>query len=500
MRYGRPVGYLMCFGLLLGGGAQAEDYWQYKYRNIEVVTSQGGGYAVELAHNLDRFDTALSSVLGLNTAYRVPTHVYVLPPDELKSPDGRNWARYFLDGFSVTVTASEPPYGAPFWGACFGYAGGLLTSDRSVRYPMWVRLGVPEVFSRPQFTRDAVLLGDGGASHYVLLTSGSWIPLRTFLSLRPEDPLGSNRETYTAESWFVARTVFIEQRFRAEFDRYLRLMSHGTSEHEAFAAAFKISYEELDAQLRHLLRERMHEFRVQVPKEPDSGEKALKLSAASAMGRRAALIAKVGSNADALGLAEQALQREPNNVEALQALLLAQLGLQDYTAALAAVDRLAQQAVLPSTAYTDSGAALACLADLLAAGRSALPVDAATLRRRAADDFQHALTLDPDDLRAWTGLADLYASAPDVEAAKALRPKVESVFERYPRNSPLPRALSRMCVATKQLDCAFHFVEVWRDNASSEADRKRAEAELSRLQSAPLGTPPAPQAVTAEAH
>lgn len=87
-----------------------------------------------------------------------------------------------------------------------------------------------------------------------------------------------------------------------------------------------------------------------------------------------------------------------------------------------------------------------------------------------------------------------------MDAARALRPKIEQVFERYPRNAPLPRALTCMCVATNQLDCAFHFVEAWRDNAASEDERKRAEAQLSWLQSHPLGTPAPAAPVTAEAH
>src|SRR5256885_10758362 len=63
--------------------AIAEDYWSYVYKNFDVTTAAGSGYTVSLAHDLARFDKALTRILRLSEKH-VPTHIYELPPKQEK--------------------------------------------------------------------------------------------------------------------------------------------------------------------------------------------------------------------------------------------------------------------------------------------------------------------------------------------------------------------------------------------------------------------------------
>src|SRR5256885_15808797 len=68
--------------------AIAEDYWSYVYKNFDVTTAAGSGYTVSLAHDLARFDKALTRILRLSEKH-VPTHIYELPPKQEKRSEER---------------------------------------------------------------------------------------------------------------------------------------------------------------------------------------------------------------------------------------------------------------------------------------------------------------------------------------------------------------------------------------------------------------------------
>jgi hypothetical protein len=480
--------------LAFSHAAVAEDYWDYQYKNIDVLTSEGSNYAVNLAQNLDRFDEALSRILKLNTAYRVAAQVYMLPSERANPITGSRGASYGVDGYSVAVVGSEDRNAARYWGAYFGYAGGLLVSDRAVRYPQWVRMGVPLVFSSPRFARDAVIMGGGMGTLYArFLLSPDWIPMRTFLSLRQGDPQLRDPDYmahYEAQSWWLARVIFVEQQLRPEFHQYLGLMSNGTAERDAFTASFKIGYDDLDTQLKKLLRAGLHEYRVAIPEVPQTGA-AVKLSEATAQGRLALLMLRFGHANEALQLSNEALQHDPANESALRAAARTNLHLHNYEAALSAVDRLRQLPAPSADALTDCGLVLVDLGAAVEKKQVTLPQETAALYQQALEDYRQAMA-DPNALRAWVGVAELYVAQHDETAAKSFVPQAQQLLERFPRNSNLPRSLARLCIATRQMDCAFQYVEVWRDTALTDGDRSLAETTLSHLKNNPLGVAPTP--------
>jgi tetratricopeptide (TPR) repeat protein len=466
--------------------APAADYWAYQYRNIDVTVAGSSSYAQQLARNADRLGAALSQILGLKDAARLPTHIYVLPDDEiiaLLGSSGRS--NYNSSGFDATVIASRGEGGSgEYWGVYFGYVGSVLAGE-GARRPYWFRLGVPEVFATTEFHHERVRTGGVAPNYALTIASGTLIPLRTFLAMQPQDPQlesGALSEMYAAESWYLTREILVEGRYRDEFGGYLALLHQGTSEREAFAASFKVSYEDLDRMLRDDRRAHGHLFLLPSPADdgPDSVPPR-KLTSPEVQARLALVNLTVGRRAEALRLAGLALHDDPGNERALRVAAQAQLEEGNYPASFAAVDRLSSSAQLSPEAMAESAGILTVLASAVTGGDAALVVDAATMLSYARRYYEAAIAANPEDLRSWAGLAGLYGAQRDRAAAQALLPSASQVLVRHPGNVNLAYALAHMCAQTQQWDCAQQFAGGWREHAPTEAGRTEAAAFESRL-------------------
>jgi tetratricopeptide (TPR) repeat protein len=475
-----------CLLLLAPVDAPAADYWAYRYKNIDVTAVGGSVYAQNAARNADRLGAALSQILSFKSDALLPTHIYILSEDDIKRALGSsNQSTYTTSGFDTTVItdlggSSQDRY----WGVYFGYVGSLLAGDGALRYPFWLRIGVPQVFATPEFEHDRIKTGGVSAGFANTIATGTLIPLRVFLALRNGDPqlhTPAYEAMYEAESWYLAREILVEGRHRKEFGQYLQLMHEGKSEREAFAASFSISYEDLDAMLRADMRGQSHIYIVASPADtsPETAPPR-KLAASEVQARLGRVNLAMGHRAEALRLANESLRAEPANENALLVLAAAEAKDGDYGTALKAVDQLAAHGGLSPEDLIESADVLRLLAEAVTGKRASLDVDAATLLSRAKTGYQSALSA-TDDLRGWAGLAEVYAAQRDVEAARALLPTVIHALERHPRNVNLAYALTLMCAATNQPDEALKFAAIWRENTLDDASRDQAAAYESRL-------------------
>jgi hypothetical protein len=496
--------------LLMAGpsaAAPATDYWAYQYKSIDVTAAGSSAYAQQLARNADRLGIALAQILGFKVEARLPTHIYVLPDEQIVALLGvGDTANFNSSGYDATVIASrgEGSGGSgsgSYWGAYFGYAGSVLAGESAARYPYWFRLGVPEVFASTEFEYQRIRTGGIAPGYALTVASGTLIPLRTFLALREDDPQlksGALSEMYAAESWYLTREILAEGRHRDEFNRYFALLRDGTSEREAFAASFKVSYEDLDRMLRDDRSARAHLFLLPSPSDDGGGAAPPRKLAPPEVAARLALVnLRTGRRAEALRLAVEALRGDPSNERAL--LVAAQVHLEtgNYPGAFAAVDELSRSAQLSPDTMAESAAMLTVLASAVTGGDATLVVDAPTLLRFAQRYYQAAVAANPEDLRSWAGLAGLYGAQHDAAAARALLPAASQALARHPGNVNLAYALAHMCAQTQQWDCAQQFAGSWRENAPTEANRADAaafESRLSayrrRLASAPPAEPP----------
>lgn len=477
----------MCALLLLAGpAAAAPDYWAYRYRNIDVTVAGSSSYARNVARNADRLGTALNQILSFRGDPPLPTHIYVLPDEQIVEVLGSSGSsNYNSSGYDATIIASRGQGGGDdYWGVYFGYIGSLLAGDRAQRFPYWFRLGVPEVFASAEFDRDRIRTGGIAPGYALTVASGTLIPLRTFLAMQEQDPqlqTASVSEMYAAESWFLTREILVEGRYRSEFGQYLTLVQQGRGERAAFAASFNASYEDLDKMLRADQRAAAHVFVLASPE--DRGTDAVpprKLSSPEVQALLALVNLKMGRRAQALRLAGAALHDDPGNERALRVAAEAQLEEGNYAASFAAVDRLSSGTLSPE-GMAECAGILTVLASAVTAGHVVLPVDAATMLRFVQRYYRGAIEANPEDLRSWAGLAGFYGSQRDAAGAQALLPAASQALGRHPGNVNLAYALAHMCAQTQQWDCAVKFAGAWRENALTEANRADAAAFESRL-------------------
>jgi hypothetical protein len=372
-----------------------DDYWSYSYKGIDAITTAGSTHAVSLAHDLARFDTTLTRILKLPER-RLPTHIYEVPGKEAKQLLGAaDASNYMFSGYEVSVIAGTAGHGSDRWGALFGYTGSLLVSGRASRTPVWYRMGVPQLFAYTEFGPGRVTTGGVVPGFMDTLQHANLIPMRVFLATQPDDPqLRPSSDFYRlfeAESWYLAREIYVEGKLRSEFGNYLTLTREGKSESAAFTASFKISYEDLDKLLLQAMREPAHQYVVNVPREPADDQQPRKLSAIEARAVLADLNLQVQHRADALRLATEALQADPNSELGLRVLARANLQDGNFGASLAAVDKLAAMTAPSAAALTDSGDVLFGVARALSAKQASIVSNSDALNGRAKDAYERAI-------------------------------------------------------------------------------------------------------------
>jgi tetratricopeptide (TPR) repeat protein len=476
------------------GPAVAEDYWSYSLGSVEVVTADGSGRAVALAQNLMRFDAALAQILEV-PAVHLPTHVYELPSrvtaELLGDP---RLTSYRSSDYEVTVLTGVTPLGSGMhnWGPLFGYAGARVATGRAARSPHWFKIGVPDLFATTEFDFNRVKTGGLNRAEVVALAGKKLIPTRVLLRLDASDPQLTSqqfRTLFQAESWYLAREVFVEAMLRPEFGRYLDLIRDGSSEPEAFTASFKLSYEDLDKRLYDALSRPIHIYVLNVPHGAPAEGEARRLSPAEADARLAEIYLRSHQADGAQRLVDQALREDPTSELALRVRARLSLRREEFGAALADADKLATLPAPSAPGLTDRGEILMRLAAAVSNGDASVGADAATLDEHARAAFEDAVHADPEELRAWADLAGITARRADSAAAKTLLARAQPVLERHRENGALARELARMCVATGQRSAAIPFAEIWRDDAISLDELSRAKDLIARLQ-AQNGAPP----------
>lgn len=470
----------------------AEDYWTYTYQGFDITTIVSGGRARALAHDLARLDQALRQVIRLPPR-RLLTHIYELPDGRDKALVGfGSGVAWQFDESEVTVVTTPTAGGhdRPYWGALFGYIESLLINAEAERLPAWLVIGVPEVFSNAEFRSDEVRMGSVlGASETYTLSYRRHIPLRALLRTTmgdPQlDPTSDYRQMFDAQSWFLAREVYVEGLLRPQMQSYLNLMRQGKSEEDAFAASFnKMSYEDLDKLLQRALTQPTHVWILKVSDPPDRGQPQ-HLTVAESEARLAELNLLWSHRPEALTLAAQALQAQPGSERALQVVARANLLDGNFGAALQAADAIGKLAAPSVSALTTGGNTLAALAAAVTTQHASIAVDPDTLRKHSQDDFERAIRLDAEDWRPWAGLASLLQWSKDRAAILAFLARAQPVMQKHPDSVSLARSLAYLSARVGQLKSALQYGEAWEAGALSLADLRQAQRFVERAKAQP---------------
>ncbi len=465
----------------------ADDYWSYAYKNFDVTTDQNAARAIVIAHNVARFDAALTKLMRLTEA-NVPIHIYELPPNESQGLIGQSsCAAYQFTGYEANIVACRESRMDAYWGPLFGYTGSLLVSGRARRCPYWYQVGVPLLFANTNFGAEWVSTGFADDGWLSTLNHADLIPTRTLLRMQVGDPQLRKEPRYfglfQAESWLLAYQTLVRGIHKEELGQYLSLIQDGKSEEEAFSSSFKISYEDLDAELKKALVGRDNFYKVKVPREPADPGAARRLPDAVMQSRLAYLHLLWGHRAEALRLGTDALKEDNKNGLALVVMAQSDVGNQDYDDALAALNKLDDLPVVGAEESSLAGYALVALANAVGSKKTSVGSEADVLSSRAKDEFDRSISLQADYLPPWAGLAYLYESRRDAAGAQLFVARAHAVMEKHSDNGALAHALATMSSTNDMIADAVFFGDFWRDNAPTRQDRDRAIAFLARLHS-----------------
>jgi hypothetical protein len=277
--------------------------------------------------------------------------------------------------------------------------------------------------------------------------------------------------------------IVIEKWHQSNFFKYFDLLDRGVEESRAFGESFDVSYEALDKMFQDAVNARkITMLTVPVRDEPDASS-PVQLSDAEANGRLALVgAAHNGEMGEALKLASEAVKVEPNNEHALAALVTVRLAQTDYPLAFEVADRLCVLEPLSPASAGRCGQFFFSLSVAVSQRKASVGADATALAARARTYFEAAIAKVPDDLRSWTGLLDLIVNTRDVEYAKTLRPKAESVLAEHSRSGELARSVAGLCGLLKDYESALKYALMWQRYAINGSRRALATADVSRLQ------------------
>lgn len=461
----------------------AADYWNYTYKNAEVTTDENSVRAMAIAHIIARFDVALGTVMPLTHA-DVPIHIYDIAPSQARAILGENGAAgYQYTGYEVNIVSARTS--RDFWGPLFGYVGSLLVSGRALRCPYWFRLGVPLLFANTDFHGESIILGMLQTGYIGTVRNSNLIPLREFLRMQGDDPRLKKDPQYlnlfTAESWFLSFEILVNNMHRKEFSEYLDLIRDGKTEDEAFSASFKISYEDLEKDLRNELAAYTYQYSVNVPHEPPDPQGALEMTGAEFKARLGYLQMLWQHRAEALRLSTEALKEDPKSDLALTVIARCQFLDDHYAEALAAINRLDGLPRVGAEARSAAGDTLSSLAGAVASKKASIGVEPEALANRSKDEYEQSIKLKEDYLPPWGGLAYLYAARHDINGAQAFVGHAHAILDKHIDNGNLARAFATMSSENSMVADAVFFGDFWRNNAPTQWDRNRANVFMAGL-------------------
>jgi hypothetical protein len=466
--------------------ARAEDYWTYSYENIEV-TAPSASEASTMVRNIYRLDQSARRLLGSTEGEKPRTYVYAVPKQTFQRISGnRNATTQFtiLDGENFVLLDTSDRGSEASWNTYFGYSGSILLSGGILRYPDWFRAGFSELLAATQVNGTKVTLGGASTGRVYTLENNPLIPVRTLLELHRNDPqlnTATFAQMFSAESWLLTHLILFESRYQSEFTHYFKLIDQGQSPEDAFAASFKVGYQDLDKMVHDTLRGGIQTYIFRMPEDASDSGQPHRITAAEANARFGVITARLRHGDEGHKFADAALATEPGNGTAIEALALSQLSVHQYAAALQTSSRFANDALLSASGHAVRAMVLTDVATQIEKKEVTVDADPKELLRRAAEDYQQAITLDPERLSYWTQFARFLGRHPNSKVLETFFPQVVHTFFQHPHVASLARAVTEMCTAANDYTNALRFASAWRQEAITAEDRDAASAAVSHL-------------------
>lgn len=285
-----------------------------------------------------------------------------------------------------------------------------MTLRGAATYPGWLVEGFAEYFMTADVQPDSVTIGSYNENRVFWLLNSRWLPLEELLSKRPGEIRRSDyRETYYPMAWLLTHWFMGNAERRTQLDAYLVDVRQGGDPVEAMQRATGLSLGELRAELRRYLNGQMPMTRygldlppaeITVTSLPESADDLL------LVGQRLKVGVDEDKRAETADLVRRLAARYPDDPFAMLQLGHAELHFGDPAAGEAVLTRLLER-------EPDNVEALQLMASRYTRLAEDQPDDALALTRKARSYLAQAYRVDPGQYHTLAMLARTRQVAPD---------------------------------------------------------------------------------------
>ncbi|MBC7899785.1 MAG: tetratricopeptide repeat protein [Saprospiraceae bacterium] len=247
--------------------AFAKDEWlNVRSKNFNLIGNASDKDIRKVATKLEQFREAFRLLFtGSNLSSPIPTNVVVFKSDSAYKPfkpkrqDGKTdnfIAGYFQPGEDVNyITLSTGGEDAETYGTIFHeYVHFIVnTNIGKSDVPQWFKEGLAEYYQTFEMEGDIkAKLGLPQTNHLLLLQQNKLIPLNQFFNIGNSalsQTGGHSRSIFYAQAWALIH-YFVANKKTEEMSKFLLLSMKNVAEEKAFQDAFKLSYAQMEKELK----------------------------------------------------------------------------------------------------------------------------------------------------------------------------------------------------------------------------------------------------------
>jgi hypothetical protein len=265
MRYPAPVLALVRYTcaaalcLLTPASAREREFVELTTPGYVVVSDLSEAKTRRIALDVANFQAIIALFTNArDLTPRVPTRIYAL--------SARDWEEYakpwrdaggvFYDtAFANDMVLDAQSYGSEMYRIVFHeYTHYAVSNNSTYEYPAWFEEGLAEVLSTVEFNNKVVMIGKVPVDRWITIDQSAWLPLETVFAVKHSSPeYHSHRVTpaFYAQSWALLHYAIFEKPLLMKgLNAYVRALTDGRSNEEAFSKTVGVDYGELDKELR----------------------------------------------------------------------------------------------------------------------------------------------------------------------------------------------------------------------------------------------------------
>lgn len=245
---------------------EKERWVSLRADEFEIFSNASDAKTVDIATELLRMRDALGKLTRLSVRSPLPTRVFIFNNERTFAPYRDALFRRKMaavtglfmggeDGNAILINADS---GEGVDRVIFHELTHYFSKNSFRGLPLWFSEGLAEYYSTFHTSGDEVSLGRPVAEHVHWLRAQSLIPLRELFATTEESPTYNEAVrsgVYYAQSWALVHYLLrSSDERRTQLGTFLDLLDQGKQLDDAFATAFKMTYDQLERELQAYVR------------------------------------------------------------------------------------------------------------------------------------------------------------------------------------------------------------------------------------------------------